>query len=114
MRELIKSEELLAFVSTLIAFHYLPFPGWYFPLLLFVPDVSIIGYLVSPRVGAVTYNVAHHKGLALIIGGLGIAVSIPWMQLVGLIMFAHSSFDRLLGFGLKHLDSFKHTHLGNL
>ena len=104
----------MAFVSTLVAFNFLPFPWWYFPLLLFVPDVSIIGYLISPRVGAVAYNIAHHKGLALIIGGLGIAFSIPWMQLVGIIMFAHSSLDRMLGFGLKHFDSFKHTHLGNL
>jgi hypothetical protein len=38
----------------------------------------------------------------------------PAMQLAGLIMFGHSAFDRLLGYGLKFKDSFNHTHLGHI
>ncbi len=28
------------------------------------------------------------------------------------LLFAHSSFDRMLGYGLKYNDSFNHTSLG--
>jgi len=31
---------------------------------------------------------------------------------IGLIFLAHSSFDRVLGYGLKYPDDFSHTHLG--
>ena len=33
-------------------------------------------------------------------------------MLGGLILFGHSSMDRILGYGLKYPDSFEHTHLG--
>jgi len=28
------------------------------------------------------------------------------------VLYGHSSFDRLCGYGLKYVDDFKHTHLG--
>jgi hypothetical protein len=31
---------------------------------------------------------------------------------VALIFLAHSTFDRVAGYGLKYFDSFDHTHLG--
>jgi hypothetical protein len=34
------------------------------------------------------------------------------LALAGVIMLGHSSFDRVLGYGLKYGDSFRHTHLG--
>lgn len=43
---------------------------------------------------------------------LGAAVNNPALQLAGLILLGHSSLDRVLGYGLKYADSFKHTHLG--
>ena len=29
-------------------------------------------------------------------------------------LFGHSSFDRVMGYGLKHEDSFQNTHLGGI
>ena len=29
-------------------------------------------------------------------------------------LFAHSSFDRVMGYGLKHEDAFQNTHLGRI
>jgi hypothetical protein len=29
-------------------------------------------------------------------------------------LFGHSSFDRVLGYGLKHEDAFQNTHLGRI
>lgn len=72
----------------------------------------MIGYLAGPRVGAVTYNLAHHKGVAALLFVLGGSVQMPVLQLAGLVILGHSSLDRVLGYGLNFSDSFQHTHLG--
>lgn len=114
MKNLLKSEELLQFVAATALFSTLDYAWWVFPALLFLPDVTMLGYLVSPRLGAITYNLGHHKGLAVIVALAGFFLNLPVLELTGIILFAHSAFDRLLGYGLKYADSFKHTHLGML
>ena len=47
------------FAAGLAGFLFLGLPWWAFLLLLIVPDVSMVGYLRGPRVGAIVYNVAH-------------------------------------------------------
>jgi hypothetical protein len=34
------------------------------------------------------------------------------MEIAGIILFTHISFDRVLGYGLKYSDSFHNTHMG--
>lgn len=72
------------------------------------------GYLSGPRVGALIYNIVHHRALALLLFGAGLWFAVPILALVGVLMFAHSSLDRLLGYGLKFADAFQHTHLGTI
>ena len=83
-----------------------------FALLFFVPDLSILLYLVNAKVGGLAYNTAHFYGFpaALVLFGLvtGAAECIPF----ALIWAAHLSFDRMLGWGLKLESSFFATHLG--
>ena len=71
-----------------------------------------VGYLVNARIGAITYNFIHHKGLAIAIYLAGSFFEIPELTLAGIVLFAHSSMDRVFGYGLKYADDFKHTHLG--
>jgi len=78
------------------------------------PDLSMVGYLANPRVGAWTYNLIHHKGLAVALYVLGNLLAIPWLMFAGTILFGHSSFDRVMGYGLKHEDAFQNTHLGRI
>jgi len=52
-------------------------------------------------VGAITYNVVHHKALAIVLYLLGSVTQWPGLQLTGLVMFGHSSLDRVLGFELQ-------------
>jgi len=40
-------------------------PVWAWVLLFFSPDLSMLGYLVNTTVGAFTYNLFHHRGIAL-------------------------------------------------
>ncbi|MCB2178789.1 DUF4260 domain-containing protein [bacterium] len=112
MKNVIRLEELGMFLFGILAFTQLGYAWWWFLVLLFTPDLSMIGYALSPVVGAWTYNIVHHKGIALIVYVLGVWLAVPWVQLAGVILFTHSSMDRIFGYGLKYPDSFQHTHLG--
>lgn len=112
MKWLLKLEELAMFLLSI----FLLWNGnaaWYWYLLILVgPDVGMLAYLINNNVGAVFYNIFHHKGIAIIIFMTAIYFdSILWQQ-IGIILFGHSSWDRLMGFGLKYNTGFGYTHLG--
>ena len=114
MKNLLKLEELFLFGLALFLFSQLDYGwGWY-ALLFLTPDLSMVGYLANPRLGAWTYNLIHHKGLAvaLYVFGSLLPASGAWLMFAGTLLFGHSSFDRVLGYGLKHEDAFQNTHLG--
>lgn len=112
MRTLLKLEEAGMFLLSLLLVWPLGPDWWWLLILFFAPDLGALGYLAGPRLGAFTYNALHHKGLALALYLLGVVINQPELALAGAIIFAHSSFDRILGFGLKYPDSFQNTHLG--
>ncbi len=114
MKNTLKLEEAALFVLSIIAFSQLPFAWWWYPALFLLPDVSMLGYLVNPRVGAMMYNIVHHKAIALFVCGCGFALSHQGVLLAGIILFGHSAFDRILGYGLKYSTSFQETHLGTI
>jgi hypothetical protein len=114
MKTLLRLEELLMFALALFLFSQLDASWGLFALLFFAPDLSMLGYLINPRLGAWTYNLIHHKGLSVTLYILGSLLTIPWLTFTGILFFAHSSFDRILGYGLKHEDSFQNTHLGRI
>ena len=88
------------------------FAWWLWPLLFLAPDLSMLGYLAGPSTGAIFYNIVHHKAVAGALILAGFVYSLPVMLFCGLLLWAHSSFDRMMGYGLKYTDSFNHTHLG--
>lgn len=98
-------------VLSIYLFTHLHFAWWWFLVLFLLPDIGMLGYFVNTRVGAVTYNFLHHKGLAIALYLAGLQLANESLQLAGLVLFGHSSFDRMFGFGLKYPDAFKHTHL---
>lgn len=114
MKTLIRLEELGLFLFSIYLFTTLSFPWWFFPLLLFAPDLSMVGYAAGPRIGAYIYNVVHHRALALLYYMAGMLLHAPVLALVGVMLFAHSSLDRALSYGLKFTDSFNDTHLGKI
>lgn len=88
-------------------------PLWLLPLLL-APDISMIGYVRGPRLGAITYNLAHNLALALVTLGLGWFAGIAPLALAGALLVAHVGMDRSLGYGLKLPTDFRDTHLGRI
>ena len=100
-----KFEELAQVLLSIYLFSLLPFAWWVYPLFFFAPDLSMAGMLLNKHIGALTYNLIHHKALALGIYILGGLLGIPLLSLIGALLFGHSSFDRVLGFGLLDTDS---------
>jgi hypothetical protein len=71
----------------------------------------MIGYVVSPRVGAMTYNAVHAYVGPLVLGGYALFTGKHLPLLLALVWVGHIGFDRCLGFGLKYRSRFKDTHL---
>jgi hypothetical protein len=86
--------------------------GWVmFGVLLLAPDLSMLGYLAGPKVGAAIYNTFHTYAVPAVVGVLGMIFASPSVVAVALIWSAHIGMDRAVGYGLKYPSSFKDTHL---
>lgn len=112
MKTVLKLEELGLFLFGIYLFSMLIYAWWWFLVLLLVPDLSMIGYVFGNKSGAFLYNFFHHRAVAVLIYLVGIYTTNSVMQLTGIILFAHSSMDRMMGYGLKYETGFKFTHLG--
>lgn len=89
-------------------------PLWIWPLALLAPDLSMLGYLAGPRIGAAVYNAAHLYANGLILALLGLMIGSPDLIAAGGIWMAHVGIDRALGYGLKTAAGFQDTHLGRI
>jgi hypothetical protein len=116
MKTILKLEEaaMTAVAIYFLSLHSLGLPIWVWTILFFTPDISMLGYLVNAKRGALAYNLFHHKGMALVLAGAGHLLGSEVMLSVGILLFAHASFDRIWGYGLKYQTGFKQTHLGSL
>lgn len=112
MKNLLKLEEFLLFCLALYLFDQLGYAWWLYAVLFLTPDLSMVGYLSGPRLGAVVYNIVHHKGPAIGLYILGSLLGQAPLQLAGVVLLGHSSLDRVFGYGLKYPDAFQSTHLG--
>jgi hypothetical protein len=112
MKTTLRLEEAAMFILAVYLNTFLPFAWWAYWAWFLAPDLGMIGYLVNARLGALTYNIVHHKGIAIGFYIAGISLSVPELQFTGLLLFGHSAFDRMLGYGLKYSDRFENTHLG--
>jgi hypothetical protein len=101
MKTLIKLEETALIFLSFYLFLALDYDWWWFLLLFFTPDISLMGFLINKKAGAATYNFIHHKALSVVLYLLGSFTQMPALQLAGVVMLGHSSFDRALGFELQ-------------
>lgn len=85
-----------------------------FFILLFAPDISMIGYLLNNKVGAIIYNLFHTYSLSISVVICGLIVPNETLLAIGLIWSAHIGMDRMIGYGLKYPTEFKATHLNRV
>jgi len=101
-------------VAAVVFYAWSGISWWLFAVLILAPDLSMLGYLGGPRIGAIAYNAMHIlilPVLLLLVGYLsGHAAAIA----VALIWIAHIAIDRALGYGLKLSTGFQDTHLGRI
>ncbi|MCW2925072.1 MAG: hypothetical protein JWM98_2476 [Thermoleophilia bacterium] len=78
-------------------------------------DLSALGYLVSLWIGAATYNAAHAwvgpvacAAAAALVGDHDLARA---LTIAATAWGFHVAVDRAMGYGFKHADAFRHTHL---
>jgi hypothetical protein len=87
---------------------------WPIAVVLILPDPSVAGYLMGPRIGVVGYNLAHWMALPLALGP-GTVILRPGeivpAHLVAMIWLLHIAVDRAMGYGLKLPSGFRDTHL---
>ncbi|HET8886374.1 MAG TPA: DUF4260 domain-containing protein [Salinimicrobium sp.] len=114
MKTTLKIEELAMFFLGIYAFGFLDFEWWWFLVLFLLPDIGMIGYALGNKAGAFIYNLFHHKALAIFLYLIGAYFNMEIMELIGIIFFTHTAFDRCLGYGLKYESGFKFTHLGTI
>lgn len=89
-------------------------PLWILPATFLLFDISIIGYKINNKVGAKTYNFVHNATIPTILIAVGLLLSIELISILGICWTFHIAVDRTLGYGLKHEESFTHTHLGRI
>jgi hypothetical protein len=113
-RRLLRLEGAAVFAAAIALYVYLGGSGLAFGLLLFAPDLSMVGYLRGPALGAAVYNAIHLYAWPLALGVIGLLLGwLPGVHLA-LIWGAHIGLDRTLGYGLKYATGFKDTHLSQL
>jgi hypothetical protein len=101
-------------VVTAVAFVHLGYSWWWLLALFLVFDLSMVGYVGSPRLGAWTYNLVHSYLAPAALGVAAVIDDARWAAFLSLVWAFHIAVDRLLGYGLKFQDRFEHTHLGRI
>ena len=114
VRILLRLEGLTLFAGMTLLYGFWGGPWWTYAVLFLAPDLSFLGYLAGPKVGAIVYNAAHSYmvPMALMTAGFGFAP--PLLLSIAMIWLAHIGFDRALGYGLKYAAGFGFTHLGRI
>jgi hypothetical protein len=110
----LRAEGVAAFVVAVFAWGALGGEWLWLVASLLAVDISMLGYLAGPRLGALTYNAAHSWATALAVLLAGFVFGSLPLELVGLVLVAHVGADRALGYGLKYPTSFQDTHLGRI
>jgi hypothetical protein len=114
MSKLLRLEGSFYAIAALLIYWQQGFSWWLFACLILVPDLSMLGYLAGPRVGAICYNIVHSTVLPWALLLVGYLSTNIWALSIALIWFAHIGIDRALGYGLKYTTGFKDTHLGSI
>lgn len=114
VRIVLRLEGLCVLIAASVAYSKFGLGWGTFALYFLTPDLSFLGYLAGPRVGAVAYNSAHSYIGAIACLVAGFLLPSPTILCAGIIWCAHIGFDRALGYGLKYSAGFGFTHLGRI
>ena len=99
------------FACSLLLYRFIGARWAVFLVLFLWPDMFMVGYLVSAKLGARLYNLVHADALPLVLAAVSLGFRQSGLLIFALIWLAHIGADRALGYGLKYPTFFKDTHL---
>jgi hypothetical protein len=114
VRTLLRLEGLTLFAGMTSVYGFWGGQWWFYAVLFFSPDLSFLGYLAGPKIGAWIYNAMHSTVVPMAMLTVGFGFAPPLVLSLALIWLAHIGFDRALGYGLKYSAGFGFTHLGRI
>ena len=114
LKTLLSLEWLVVLAAAVVAYALAGYSWWLFALLILAPDLSMLGYLGGPVIGAFAYNAVHTLVAPGVVALAAWFFASPLMMALALILVAHIAADRALGYGLKYASGFKDTHLGRI
>jgi uncharacterized protein DUF4260 len=114
MRALLRLEGLAAAAVATVFYARTGASWWMYGALFLVPDLSMLGYLGGPKLGARIYNAIHSYITPATLAVSALLLGAPGLVPFALIWASHIGVDRLLGYGLKYPEAFGRTHLGVL
>ena len=114
VRILLRLEGLTLLVGMTLVYWLWGGPWWLYAVLFLAPDLSFLGYLAGPKIGASVYNAMHSSIVPMAMLTVGFGFAPPLVLSLALIWLAHIGFDRALGYGLKYWAGFGFTHLGRI
>ncbi len=80
MKNTLRIEEAGMLGLSIFLFSQTGLAWWWYPLLILLPDLGMLGYLAGSHTGAFIYNLIHHKSLAILIFCLGWYVGNQWVE----------------------------------
>jgi hypothetical protein len=110
-RVLLHAEGFAVGVAAIALYFHAGYEWWLLVALVLVPDLSMIGYLAGPAIGAAAYDAAHTYVVPIALAAIGVIANAEVAVQLGLIWLAHIGVDRGIGYGLKYPSGFKDTHL---
>lgn len=110
VKNILRIENFLIFFTGLALFHNFSDNWLLFVLVFLIPDVSMVGYLVNKKLGAITYNLIHNYALCLFLIFFGLVFQELNLMIAASVLLSHVGIDRVFGFGLKY-EEFKKTHI---
>ena len=111
---LLHVEGAAVFITALVLYAQSGLSWWWFALLLFAPDLSMIGYLRNEAIGSLLYNIIHTYVLPIALGLTAWWFNFELGWQLAIIWLAHIGMDRLVGYGLKYPENFKATHFSKV
>jgi hypothetical protein len=112
IRAVLKVEGLALFAVAVAAYAWRGDSWWLFAILFLAPDLSFLGFLAGPRIGAYAYDALHTTIGPLALLAIGFFAETDLAIAIGLIWLAHVGLDRVLGYGLRYPGNIIVTHLG--
>ena len=109
---LLKLEALAVTATAALLYNHFNFSWATFLIFFLLPDISLLAFLISAKVGALFYNATHSYIGVFVLLAIGLYVENSTLMQASLIWSTHIGFDRLLGYGLKYNSGFHNTHLG--